>query len=62
MKAIGTTKRSMPRHETISETINGVTYTSPYTTKFQIIMDKGNNSMVIMNTISYITYTCRREK
>ena len=42
--------------------LNGVNYTSPYTTGFQIIMESGNKGLVMSNTNSGSIYTCTREK
>ena len=63
MKAIGTTKRSMPRHETISETINGVTYTDEvyYYYLYDVSLDEEKNVAVLTRLPQKILATAYNE-
>ncbi len=42
--------------------INGREYTGPYTTEYQLVIDRNNkNEMAMMNTKTYSLYKCKRK-
>ena len=48
--------------EATKRIIDGQEYTDPYSTQFQLMLEKGNKDKLgMMNTISYSMYSCTRK-